>query len=80
METVLTAFQQGGFPRRESEAVDILIAALRGRSESAREAALRQLRRLTGQDFGLKADAWEQWWKTAAKDGGAEDASKTAKN
>jgi hypothetical protein len=44
------------------EAIDILVRTLRGKDVRAREAALRQLRQLTGQDHGESADAWEAWW------------------
>lgn len=60
METLLASLR-GGFPRKDGEAIDILVAALRGRSESARTSALQQLQRLTGQNFGANPEAWERW-------------------
>jgi len=62
METLL-AVMRGGIPRKDVEAVDILVAALRGRSENSRAAALRELKRLTGQDLGADPSAWEGWWE-----------------
>jgi hypothetical protein len=49
-------------PQQKREAIAILIAALRADSASARQHALQNLQRLTGQDFGPDAAAWERWF------------------
>jgi len=49
-------------PEVKREAIGILLKSLRGGNQTAREAAARQLRKLTGQDFGEDANAWEEWW------------------
>ena len=64
MQTMLAAFRGNRVARQDHEAIDILVSALQGPDEGAREAAARQLRRLTGQDFGEDADAWSKWWST----------------
>jgi hypothetical protein len=46
--------------RERREAADILIAALRRGGPTA-EVALSNLRRVTGQDHGTDADAWQRW-------------------
>ena len=68
METLLTALRGGGVAPRPREAVDILIAALQANQPDAREAALRQLPRLTGQDLGTDAAAWQAWWAAHRED------------
>jgi len=57
-------------PEIKREAVEILLKSLRGGSETAREAAARQLKNLTGQDFGEDARAWEEWWSDNEADFG----------
>lgn len=67
MQTLLAAFQvpgkgrpvQGATP--DDSAFPILVAALRSPSREAREAAHRQLQRLTGQDLGTDPADWESW-------------------
>jgi hypothetical protein len=44
------------------EAVPTLIHVLRSGSEARADLAAEALRRITGQAFGLDADAWQDWW------------------
>ena len=46
--------------RERREAVEILIAALRRGGPTA-EVAISNLRRVTGQDHGRDAEAWQRW-------------------
>ena len=62
METLLEA-TRGGLARNDPAAIDILVGALRGRTERSRAAALRELLRLTGEDLGSDPEAWEHWWQ-----------------
>lgn len=68
---VLAAFQkfraevqQGGgaqpSAKERREAAQILVAALR-RGGATADLARENLRRVTGQDFGADADAWQRW-------------------
>ena len=45
-----------------SEAVVILIKVLLQEDEKVKENAAKQLRRLTGQDFGTHHAKWNAWW------------------
>jgi hypothetical protein len=49
--------------RRDREAVEILLRALRSKDAEVREKAWKSLRDLTGCDFALDAEVWESWWK-----------------
>lgn len=49
-------------PEVKREAIEILLKSLRSGNETAREAAARQLGKLTGQDFGEDSQAWDKWW------------------
>jgi len=62
METMLAAFRDNTVARKDAEAVVILLAALRASVEPTRAMARRQLMRLTGEDHGEDADAWDRWW------------------
>lgn len=42
--------------------VEPLLKCLRFKNETMREDAAVTLRKLTGQDFGTDADAWDAWW------------------
>ena len=64
METMLAAFRDNQVARRDVDAIDILVAALRATSDDTRAVARRQLRRLTGMDHGEDAEAWERWWES----------------
>ena len=55
----------GSGVRRDRDAVDILVKALRAPDARARETALRTLREITGYDFGEDAATWEAWWKAS---------------
>ncbi len=46
------------------EAARILLAHLKDENELLRRAAASALRDLSGQDFGLDADRWRQWWES----------------
>ncbi|HLU40653.1 MAG TPA: hypothetical protein VK081_14805 [Planctomycetota bacterium] len=50
----------GPTAKERREAAEILIAALRRGGPTA-DLALGNLRRITGQDFGRDADAWQRW-------------------
>jgi len=49
-------------PEVVREAVEILIHSLRSGEERVRETATRELRKLTGQEFGPDHEAWVLWW------------------
>ena len=51
--------------KRDRDAVDILIRALRVSDDNARETALRTLKRISGLDLGDDAATWEEWWTVA---------------
>lgn len=51
--------------KRDREAVDILVQALRVSDEGARTTALRTLKKISGIDLGDDAGAWEEWWSVA---------------
>ena len=65
VEDLLTDVRFGAGTRRDREAVDILVRALRTPDERARETALRTLKKISGFDLGAEPEAWEQWWKAA---------------
>ena len=44
------------------QAVEILIQALGSEREDVRRTAAENLRRMTGQELGTDAGAWEAWW------------------
>jgi hypothetical protein len=48
--------------KQKIEAVGILIDALERGNEDAATTAARELRRLTGQDFGTHHEQWNTWW------------------
>ena len=52
---------------RRLDAVKILVQALGSEKESVRENAGKELRRLTGQDFGNDTRAWNQWVRRQEK-------------
>ncbi|MHC4933933.1 MAG: hypothetical protein ACYTGV_17285 [Planctomycetota bacterium] len=51
-------------PKVKAEAVEILIRSLRSETESVRATAAKELRNLTGQQFGEEPARWESWWET----------------
>ena len=53
----------GGRETEHPEAVDLLIRSLSGGDDEVRRIASENLARLTGEDFGDDADAWEEWWR-----------------
>ena len=50
-------------PEMKGEAIRILLGSLKSGNEKVRETSARQLKQLTGEDFGDDAAAWERWWK-----------------
>ena len=65
MEDLLQDVRFGAGTKRDRDAVDILVRALRTPDARAREAALRTLRKISGQDLGEDPAAWESWWNAA---------------
>lgn len=65
MDELLTDVRFGSGTRRDRDAVDILVRALRAPDEKARETALRTLRKISGIDLGADPGPWETWWKAA---------------
>ena len=51
--------------KRDREAVDILVEALRTPDDRARTTALRTLRKISGLDLGEDPGPWETWWSAA---------------
>src|SRR5688572_11809760 len=51
--------------KRDREAVDILVQALRVSDAGARATALRTLKKISGIDLGDDSAAWEEWWTVA---------------
>ncbi len=49
-------------PEQRGEAIVILLKALRGGDEKARQTAATQLAVLTGANFGDDIDGWDHWW------------------
>jgi HEAT repeat protein len=45
------------------DAVPVLIQALGDQSPAVPPVAAGALKGITGQDFGLDANAWQQWWQ-----------------
>lgn len=65
LEAAVDDLRFGSGARRDREAVDILVKALRAPDGRARETALRTLRKISGLDFGTDAGQWEEWWRAA---------------
>jgi hypothetical protein len=65
MEDLLQDVRFGAGTKRDRDAVDILVTALRAPDGRARETALRTLRKLSGVDLGPDPAAWEEWWRAA---------------
>ncbi len=65
MEELLVDVRFGTGVRRDRDAVDILVKALRTPDERARETALRTLRKISGVDLGAEPEPWEAWWRAA---------------
>ena len=65
MDHVLDDVRFGAGTRRDRDAVDILIRALRTPDPEVRETAQRTLRKLCGQDLGPSPEVWEAWWKAS---------------
>lgn len=59
---------EGATPRKrdDREAVRILLRALDSKNEAAREAAWKNLKRITGQDLPPDREQWEAWWREHA--------------
>ena len=54
-------------PRAKWEAVELLSAALESSDADVRQNAVVHLKRLTGQDFGEDAGAWQAWLASQPK-------------
>jgi hypothetical protein len=65
MEDLLNDVRFGPGTKRDRDAVDILVRALRTSDAGVRETALRTLRKLSGLDLGDEALVWETWWSGA---------------
>jgi hypothetical protein len=65
MDDLLTDVRFGPGTKRDRDAVDILVQALRAPDARARETALRTLRKISGMDLGEDPAAWERWWTVA---------------
>jgi hypothetical protein len=62
MDALLDDVRFGAGTKRDRDAVDILVRALRAPDAHAREAALRTLRKISGVDLGDDPAKWEAWW------------------
>ncbi len=51
-----------GQPEQARTAVELLINGLDAERPETRDAALENLKRLTGQDLGQDREAWQAWW------------------
>ena len=65
MDALLDDVRFGAGTKRDRDAVDILVRALRTPDARAREAALRTLQKLSGLELGPEPAAWEKWWEGA---------------
>jgi hypothetical protein len=65
VEELMADVRFGPGTKRDREAVDILVQALRVSDESARTTALRTLKKISGLDLGDDAGTWEEWWSVA---------------
>lgn len=65
VEELLADVRFGPGTKRDRDAVDILVQALRVSDEGARTTALRTLRKISGLDLGEDASTWEEWWSVA---------------
>jgi hypothetical protein len=50
---------------RLKDGIDPLLGWMEDEDQNIRMAAVRALRKLTGQSFGLDRDAWMTWWRQA---------------
>lgn len=64
-DELLADVRFGPGTKRDRDAVDILLRALRGPDAVARQTALRTLKRISGLDLGEDPAAWEGWWSAA---------------
>lgn len=64
-EDLLADVRFGPGTKRDRDAVDILVQALRVSDASARETALRTLKKISGLDLGEDPRPWEEWWSAA---------------
>jgi len=65
VEDLLSDVRFGPGTKRDRDAVDILVQALRVTDEGARTTALRTLRKISGIDLGEDPAPWEEWWTVA---------------
>jgi hypothetical protein len=64
-EDLLADVRFGPGTKRDRDAVDILVQALRVSDPGARETALRTLKKISGLDLGADPRPWEEWWSAA---------------
>ena len=65
MDALLDDVRFGAGTKRDRDAIDILVRALRAPDAHAREAALRTLKKIGGVDLGDDPQEWERWWSGA---------------
>ena len=65
MDALLDDVRFGVGTKRDRDAIDILVRALRAPDAHAREAALRTLKKISGVDLGDEPGEWEKWWSGA---------------
>lgn len=65
VEDLLADVRFGPGTKRDRDAVDILVKALRVEDPGVRETALRTLRKITSRDLGPDPGPWETWWAGA---------------
>jgi len=65
MRSTMGDLRWGAETVRQREAVDLLLRAVRLADRRVVDTAYKNLRRITGQDFGEDARAWERWWSGA---------------
>ena len=49
-------------PKEKGKAISILLDSLGSKDSSIRNTAARQLKALTGEDFGNDSASWNRWW------------------
>ena len=49
-------------PQEKGKAITILLDSLGSKDTSVRETAARQLKAITGEDFGNDSASWSRWW------------------
>jgi hypothetical protein len=65
LEDLLEDVRMGAGVKRDRDAVDILVKALRTPDAGTAGKALANLRRISGLDLGEDPSEWEEWWRNA---------------